>query len=127
MMTRKERIPDAQLRFPDGTQLTLYRNVKVTRDEDKAEVIGDWIVALPTRAPRGVAFLYKKDGRQIVEVIYDKHTMQYGELTDIPLPEKMEYMFCDIEDKSEEEKYLRWYAAFSPSLVEGANDGNEPQ
>src|ERR1019366_6589444 len=106
------------------THLTLYRNVKVTRDEDKTEIIGDWIVALPPRDARGVAFFYKKDGRQIVEIIYDKHTMKYGERTDILLPEKMEYLFCDIEDKAEEEKYLRWYAAFSSSSVEGANDGN---
>ena len=125
MTVRKERVPDAQLSLPDGTHLTLYRNVKVTRDEDKTEIIGDWIVALPPRDPRGVGFFYKKDGQQIVEIIYDKHTMKYGERTDIPLPKKMEYVFCSMDDKAEEQRYLRWYAAFVPA--EGAQDGNEPQ
>jgi len=32
--------------------------------------------------------------------------------TDIPLPEKMEYVFCSIDDKAEEAKYLRWYESF---------------
>ncbi len=127
MAARKDRIPDAQVRLPDGTHLTLYRNVKVTRDDDKTEIIGDWIVALPPRDPRGVGFFYKKDGQQIVEIIYDKHTMKYGERADIPLPEKMEYVFCNIEDKADEQKYLRWYAAFSSPSVEGAKDGKEPR
>lgn len=94
MTERKERIPDAQLRLPDGTHLNLYRNVRITRDEGKTEIIGDWLVALPPHEPRGVGFFYKKDGRQMVEIIYDKHTMKYGERTDIPLPEKIKYVFC---------------------------------
>ena len=118
-MPRTERIPDAQRRFPDGTHLTLYRNVRVTRHEDKAEIIGDWLVALSPREPRGVGFFYKKDGHQVVEIIYDKHTMKYGERTDVPLPEKMEYVFCNIEDKAEEAKYLQWYGAFSSEDVRG--------
>jgi len=113
MTDRKERIADAQLRLPDGMHLTLYRNVKITRDEGKTEIIGDWLVALPPREPRGVGFFYKKDGQQMVEIIYDKHTMKYGERTDIPLPEKMEYVFCSIDDKVEAAKYLRWYEAFA--------------
>ena len=46
-------------------------------------------------------------------MIYDKHTMKYGERTDIPLPEKMEYVFCKIDDKPEEAKYLQWYGGFA--------------
>jgi hypothetical protein len=112
MDARKERNPDAQLRLPDGTCLTLYRNVKTTRHEDNLEIVGDWLVALSPREPRAVGYFYLKDGKQVVEIIYDKHTMKYGERTDIPLPEKMEYVFCSIEDKAEEEKYLRWYGEF---------------
>jgi hypothetical protein len=112
MIERKERIPDAQLRLPDGTHLSLYRNIKTTRYEDKTEIIGDWLVALSPREPRAVGFFYKKEGQQVVEVIYDKHTMKYGERTDIPLPEKMEYVFCSIDDKAEAQKYFRWYGAF---------------
>ena len=112
MTQHKERIPGAQLRLPDGTHLTLFRNVKTTRHEDNSEIIGDWLVALSPREPRGVGFFYKKDGKQAVEIIYDKHTMKYGERPDIPLPEKMEYVFCRIDDKDEEEKYLKWYGAF---------------
>ena len=112
MNTRKERTPDAQLRLPDGTHLTLYRNVKTTRHEDNSEIVGDWLVALSPREPRAVGYFYKKDGKPVVEIIYDKHTMKYGERTDIPLPDKMEYVFCSIEDKAEEDKYLRWYGEF---------------
>ena len=116
MIARKERISDAQLRLPDGTHLTLYRDVKTTRHEDNSEIIGDWVVALSPREPRGVGFFYKKAGQQVVEIIYDKHTLKHGERTDLPLPEKMEYVFCSIDDKEEEKKYLSWYAAFAPLL-----------
>jgi hypothetical protein len=68
--------------------------------------------SMPPRDPREVGFFYKKDGQQIVEIIYDKHTMKYGERTDVPLPEKMEYVFCAIEDRAGGQKYIKWYEAF---------------
>ncbi len=40
--------------------------------KDKTEVKGDWMVALET-GHRIVVWFYKRDGEQVVEVIYDKH------------------------------------------------------
>jgi hypothetical protein len=112
MTIKKERIPDAQLDLPDGTHLSLFRNVKTTRREKGSEIVGDWLVALSPGEPRAVGYFYKKDGKQIVEIIYDKHTMKHCERPDVPLPEKMEYVFHSIDDKADEAKYLRWYKEF---------------
>lgn len=51
--------------------------------------------------------------------------MKYGERTDVPLPEKMEYVFCAFDDRAEEQKYLRWYSAFHPVKEENDRDGTK--
>jgi hypothetical protein len=113
MSSQTPRIPDAQLHLPDGTHLTLFRNVKMTKDkEEKVKVVGDWIVAESPVEPRAVLYFYTQDGQQIIEMVYDKHTWKYGEHTDVPPPEKLEYMFSEIIDKVEQQKYLRWYEMF---------------
>ena len=104
------RCPDAVVLLPEGIQLTLFRNIQVTM-EDKAEVRGDWMGGLET-GHRIVVWFYKRDGEQMVEMIYDKHMTEHGEFSDVPRPETAGYVFNSIDDKREEEKYLRWYSAF---------------
>ena len=113
MNTRRMRVPDVEKRLPNGTLLTLFRAIQTTRDENKKEIIGDWLVALRPGKLRIVAFFYKQDEKQMVEMIYDKHTMKYVERTDVPLPEKMEYVFCDIEDTLERRECLKLYEAIA--------------
>jgi hypothetical protein len=113
MPAQTPRIPDAQLHLPDGTHLTLFRNVRMTKDkEEKVEVVGDWMIAESPHEPRAVVYFYIDNGQQIIEMVYDKHAWKYGERTDVPLPEKLEYIFAEITDKLEQQKYLRWYEMF---------------
>ncbi|MGC2181663.1 MAG: hypothetical protein WA637_00120 [Terriglobales bacterium] len=90
--------------------MTLFRKVEVTK-EDKTKLIGDWMIALET-GHRIVLYFYERGGEQIVEMIYDKHMMEHGEHSAVPPPEIPGYVFCNIEDPREVEKYLRWYGAF---------------
>ena len=112
-MPTEMRKPSAELRLPDATELTLFRAVEVTKD-NKAKIVGDWMIALEA-GHRVVLFFYERDPKQVVETIYDTHTMTHGEHSDVPLPEKLDYVFYDVDDKREEEKYLRWYGAFPES------------
>jgi hypothetical protein len=68
--------------------------------------------ALQPGKPRAVSCFYKKDGEQIVEAVYDSHTQEYGERTDVPTPDKIDYSFCLYDDKTEEAKYLKMYQMF---------------
>jgi hypothetical protein len=104
------RRPDAVLLLPDGVQLTLFRNVGVIM-KDKTEIRGDWMVGLET-GHRIVVWFHKRDGEQVVEEIYDKHMWEHGEYSDVPRSEAAGYVFSSVDDKREEEKYLRWYGAF---------------
>jgi hypothetical protein len=111
------RPPDAELRLLDGTHLTLFRNVSMTKDkEQKIKVVGDWIVAESPYEPRAVVYLYTDHtGERTIEMVYDKHTWKYGEHSDVPPPEKLEYMYSEIIDTMEQQKYLRWYEMFPNS------------
>jgi hypothetical protein len=70
-------------------------------DGERREGIGDWMVALE---PRAVVYFYQREGQQVVEMIYDKHTQKHGERSDVPLPETMEYVFRSRNTMSEAEK-----------------------
>ena len=74
------------------------------------------MVALQPGQPRAVVCFYKKDGQQIVEAVYDKHTQKYGVRSDMPIPDKLDYTFCNYDDKAEEAKYLKMYEEFPPLL-----------
>jgi hypothetical protein len=56
-----ERIPDAQLRLPDGTYLMLYRNEGWTDQKTEVRVLGDRMVALEPGRPRIVVFVYEQN------------------------------------------------------------------
>jgi hypothetical protein len=111
MTPAEMRRPDAELRLPDGTDLTLFRNVTVILD-DKTKVTGEWMIALKKGQPRAVVFFFERDGKRTVEMVYDKHTLKHGENSVVPAPEKLDYVLTNIYDKAEEEKYLRMRQTF---------------
>jgi hypothetical protein len=111
MTPTEMRGPDAELRLPDGTDLTLYRNVTVTMD-DKTKITGEWMIVLEKGQPRAVVFFFERDGKRRVEMVYDKHTLKHGENSVVPAPEKLDYVLTNIYDKAEEEKYLRMRQTF---------------
>lgn len=108
------RTPSADIRLPDGTHLTLYRDVKCKRYKDNAELIGDWLVALVPGEPRAVLYVYQSDGKQLVEMIYNKHPHdQYpdGVLPDNVKWDELEWVFGSIDNKEDLAKYAKLYDA----------------
>jgi hypothetical protein len=105
-------IPDAELRLPDGTHLMLYRNQGWTEDDTRIRVSGDRMVALAPGRPRVVVFVYKENGERVIRMIYDSHTREHGEHTNLPLPPDVKYYFYSIDDERERTRYLDWYDMF---------------
>lgn len=107
------RQPDAELVHPDGTRLTLFRNVKWKPFSDgTSKPLGDFMVAEPPNDLRVAVYFYEENGEQRVEIVYDHHVMKYGDDTTVARPENPEYRFTEIDDKPLRLKYLKWYAAF---------------
>jgi len=100
-------------RFDDGTRLILYRNVSGTL-QDKTRLAGDWMIALEVNRPRTVVFVSEQEGKRIVKMVYDTHTLENWGRPEPPAPEKLDYVLYNIDDKEQEEKYLKLRALFTP-------------
>jgi hypothetical protein len=101
--------PDAELRLPDGTHLMLYRNQGWIDHETKIKIVGDRMVALGPGQPRIVVFVYKENGKRVVQMIYDSHTRKHGEHTKVPMSPDVKYQLGSIDDKGERTRYLNWF------------------
>jgi hypothetical protein len=112
MSNQKERIPDAELRLPEGTHLTLYSNEGWADDETKVKILGDRMVALEPGQPRVVVFVYEENGERVIRMIYDSHTWKHGEHTDLPMPPDVKYWLCSTDDEQKRGRYLDWYGMF---------------
>ncbi len=111
MPQQKEKIPDAELRLPDGTHLMLYED-SWTDNETKVKILGKRMVALEPGQPRVVVFIYEENGKRIIRMIYDSHTQKHGEHTDLPLPPDVKYWWTSIDDEQKRNRYLDWYDRF---------------
>ncbi|HTC93662.1 MAG TPA: hypothetical protein VK699_09430 [Terriglobales bacterium] len=80
--------------------------------KDKTKLTGDWMIALEPHRPRAVVFIFEQENRPTAKMIYDTHTLKHGENSNVPLPEKLDYVFYDIDDETEEKKYLEYRRAF---------------
>jgi|SRR5580692_11045453 hypothetical protein len=107
------RIPDAELRLPDGAHLMLYRNEGWTDDNTKVRIVGNRMVALKPGQPRIVVFVYEDEGGRVIRMIYDSHTQKHGEHTNLPLPPDVKYFLYTIDDEGERTRYLNWYGMFA--------------
>jgi len=104
-----ERIPSAEKRLPNGTHLTLYRDVKMKSETLKIEPVGDWLVVQERGQQREVLFFHKKDGEQKVEKVYDERSQEGEEYDPNIEAEKRSYDFCHIVESFDRENYLKWY------------------
>jgi hypothetical protein len=107
------RPPSADIRLPDGTQLTLYRGVKCRRHKDDAELVGDWLVALVPDEPRAVLYFYESGEKQTVEMVHSKLLHDQPIIGD-RLPdgvewESVQWTFCSIDNPAEVAKYTKLY------------------
>jgi hypothetical protein len=115
---QKDPIPDAELRLRDGTHLMLYRSQGWTDHETKIKITGDRMVALEPGERRIVVFLYEESGKRAIRMVYDSHTREHGEHTDLPMPPDVQYWFYNIDDEQKRNRYLDWYAMFAAPAVE---------
>jgi hypothetical protein len=107
-----DRIPDAELRLPNGTHLMLHRNQGWTDNETKIRIVVDRMVALEPGQPRIVVFVYEENGERVIRMLYDSHTQKYGEHTNVPMPPDVKYWLTTIDDERERNRYLEWYGMF---------------
>jgi hypothetical protein len=107
----EQKPPDAELRLPDGTHLMLYRNEGWTHHETKVRHVGDRMVALD-HGHRIVVFVHEDKGERVIWMIYDSHTWQYGEHTELPMPPDVKYWLSSIDDERRRNRYLNWYGMF---------------
>jgi hypothetical protein len=105
--------PSEERHLDDGTHLTLYRNVSGTL-QDKTRVAGDWMIALEVNHPRTVVFVSDQEGKRTVKMVYDTHTLENWGRPEPPVPEKLDYVLYNIDDKEQEEKYLKLHELFTP-------------
>jgi hypothetical protein len=108
-----ERIPNSELRLPDGTHLMLYRNEVWTDHKTKIRIVGDRMVALNTGHPRIVVFVYVENGEKVIQMLYDSHTRGHGDDTTRPMPPDVKYLLYSIDDERERKRYLNWYDMFT--------------
>lgn len=98
--------PQAEERhLNDGTHLVLYRNITGTM-QDKSRVAGDWLIVQEVNHPRAVVFVAEFEGKLTAKMIYDTHTLENRGRPEPPPPEKLNYVFYNIDSKDQEEKYL---------------------
>jgi hypothetical protein len=109
----EQKIPDSELRLPEGTHLMLYCNEGWTDHETKVRLVGDRMVALEPGEPRVVVFVYEDNGERVIRIIYDSHTMKHGEHTDLPMPPDVKHWLYSIDDERKRNRCLDWYGKFA--------------
>jgi len=101
--------PPVDLHLPNGTHLTLYKDVTITRNKNNVKVVGDYLIALVPGEPRAVLYFYQKYGKQIVEMVYDK--LPYDDKPTDPPDGAQLWTLCSIDNPADVKKYTKLYDA----------------